>query len=291
MVPKYSKDQSYSLSLSNESFRLSYLLGFVTGAVAFDIVEIGPFQIPSQAFGGEPVSIFSAITHFHSIALVDSTLGLGLSGTGSSGVLGLSFPSVATISGGETLLDSILSNFDERNRFFAFKLGRSSGANDAASSFTFGQLDPDITSDLTQFSFMPVSKAGVDTFDFWKLPLQSLRLDSAELMLSPSLMPNVETPIAVLDTGSTLILGPTLDVDALWQAVGQEGATRKNDETGLWEVQCNKGILISFVLGDPENQHEYPMDPSDINWAEGSNDAWCMGGIQANDRVCHSDYI
>lgn len=149
-----------------------------------------------------------------------------------------------------------------------------------------GELDPSIASDLTSFSFTPVSMAGANSFNYWKLPLQSLTVDSTDFPLSSSLVPGVKTPVAVLDSGTTLILGPASDVDAFWYAIDQEGASRKNTKSGLWEVRCNLGVSVSFLLGEKGNEQAYPVDPSDINWKEGgSEDGWCMGGIQANDGV------
>lgn len=225
-------------------------------------------------------------------ALANKTVGLGLSTTGHSGILGFSFPSIAAISlaYGDTLLENILSSFDEPSRFFAFKLGRASDTDDG-SSFSIGQLDPTITNDISKFSFTPVSKAGADMYNYWKLPLQYVTIDSAVFSLSSSLIPGAETPIAVLDTGTTLILGPSTDVDAFWHAVGHEGATRKNIQTSMWEVRCDRGVAVGFILGGGGSEREYSVDPADISWAEGGSvDGWCMGGIQANDEASPSHY-
>lgn len=187
---------------------------------------------------------------------------------------------------GETLLNNIFANFDGCNRFFAFQLGRGAGVDDANSSFTFGKLDSNITDDLSSFSFTPVSQAGGGSFNYWKLPLHSLVIDSTVFPLSASLVHGAYKPIAVLDTGTTLILGPTSDVDEFWRVVSQQGATRKNLITKMWEVRCDRGVSVSFVLGDHGSEREYPVDPGDINWEEGgSSGGWCMGGIQANDGV------
>jgi hypothetical protein len=178
-----------------------------------------------------------------------------------------------------------MSSLDESSRFFAFKLGRTSDSNDG-SSFTIGQLDPAITNDITKFSFTPVSRAGADMFNYWKLPLRYLTMGSTIFALSSSLVPEAEAPIAVLDTGTTLILGPSADVNAFWHTVGYEGATRKNKRTEMWEVRCDLGIAMGFVLGEAGSEREYPVDPADVNWAEGGSvDGWCMGGIQANDKA------
>lgn len=96
----------------------------------------------------------------------------------------------------------------------------------------------------------------------------------------------------MLDTGTTLILGPSTDVDAFWHAVGHEGATRKNIQTSMWEVRCDRGVAVGFILGGGGSEREYSVDPADISWAEGGSvDGWCMGGIQANDEVNSGDWL
>lgn len=106
------------------------------------------------------------------------------------------------------------------------------------------------------------------------------------LPLSKSLIPGAQTPVAVLDTGTTLILGPTLDVATFWAAVGGPDTVRKNLQTNEWEVQCNRAVTVKFTLGDKSDAKEYTVHPGDISWGEGKSDGnWCMGGIQANDGV------
>lgn len=90
------------------------------------------------------------------------------------------------------------------------------------------------------------------------------------------------TPVAVLDTGTTLILGPSEDVEAFWGVVG---SSRKRED-GIWEVACERGVRVGFVLGDGDGT-EYVIAPEDVSWMEGgSTGGWCMGGVQANDGVC-----
>ncbi|KAG6817096.1 hypothetical protein H0H87_012864 [Tephrocybe sp. NHM501043] len=227
-------------------------------------------------------------------ALVHETQGLGLSSIGNSGILGLSFSSIASIpqSTGSTVLENILSPFDEQNRFFAFKLGRGAGVQDSSSSFTVGALDQDIVSDMSMFLITPVCKAGAESYNYWKLPLQSLAIDNTAFPLSPSLVPEARAQIAVLDTGTTLILGPTRDVDAFWRIVDNEGATRKNKITGLWELRCDRPISVSFILGNSGHERSFSVDPADINWKGGGESGdWCLGGVQANDGVNSGDWL
>ena len=94
----------------------------------------------------------------------------------------------------------------------------------------------------------------------------------------------------VLDTGTTLMLGPTVDVDAFWNSIGTPAIVRKSPTSGMWEVRCERSLLVGLVLGD--DNREFPIDPQDTNWDQKqSADGWCTGGIQANDGVVSGDWL
>jgi hypothetical protein len=154
------------------------------------------------------------------------------------------------------------------------------------SSFTIGQLDPAFANDTSGFKYTPVVPLAQNNYDYWKLHLRSVTVNSNALHLAPSLIPGSRTPIAVLDTGTTLILGPSADVDNFWAVVGDNGTARKNPSLGLWEVKCNRALTVGFTLGDDNSSKEYVVHPGDISCGGAtSSDGWCTGGIQANDHV------
>ncbi|PCH38253.1 acid protease [Wolfiporia cocos MD-104 SS10] len=267
-IHTYNSSEPSPLSLSGESFHLKYLIGSVTGNVGTDTVTLGPYEISSQV-----------------LALANSTEGLDLSGTGYSGIMGLNFPVEASIpdTSGRTLIENVFASLNESDRYFAFKLGR----NETGSSFTVGQLDPAYANATSMLTYSPVSSAGASTYNYWKLPLQSLSINSTRFDLSSSHVNGASTPIAVLDTGTTLILGPTAEVDRFWQSVGE---ARRTDAG--WQVRCNRAVVVGFELGDAGNQKEYVIDPADVNWKEGGQDGdWCLGGVQANDGVFSGDWL
>ncbi|KAI5835601.1 acid protease [Schizophyllum commune Tattone D] len=274
-VARYSANSSRSLIPTTTPFVLTYLLGSVTGYVAYETVFLGIYEIASQAF-----------------AIANNTQDLGLSATGNSGVLGLCFPSSASIpaTAGKTLLENLFASFAEDQRFFAFKLGRQTGLTDPTSSFTIGELDTEITNVTAPLSFYPVVANSDGAYDYWKLSLKRLTINGTVFPLSPSLVPGATNPIAVLDTGTTLMLGPTVDVDAFWNSIGSPAIVRKSPTSGMWEVRCERSLLVGLVLGD--DGREYPIDPQDTNWDQKqSADGWCTGGIQANDGVVSGDWL
>ncbi|OBZ75745.1 Chymosin [Grifola frondosa] len=248
-VPTYKK--TASLSLTDTPFHLDYLMGAVTGTVGSETVTLGQFNISDQVF-----------------ALANDTSGLGLSGTGNSGILGLSFPAEAAIpdTSGRTLVE----NFSLLSPTIA--------------TVTLHPLFANSTSD---FAYTPVFSADGSDYDYWKMPLQSLTINGTTFSLSPSRVDGASAPIAVFDTGTTLMLGPSADVDRFWQSVG---GARKTDDG--WQVRCDRAALLSFVLGDGDSQKEYMVDPADISWEEGFADGeWCMAGVQGNDGVFSGDWL
>lgn len=267
-------------------FQLDYLIGNVTGIVGSDTVTVGDFQVTSQVFGGfhesgSVANVTRASKSSYSSAMANETDGLGLSATGNSGILGLAFPAEAAIpeTTGRTLAENLFSGLsDDADRYFAFRLGR----DDSDSSFTIGELDPtyaNSTGDLTLHPVLPTQGA---IYDYWKLPFQSLTINGTAFELSKSRIEGASTPIAVLDSGTTLMLGPSGDVARFWESVGGARETNRG-----WEVPCNRAVAVGLVLGDGNKREEYAVDPADISWTEGSvqSTSWCLGGVQANDGV------
>ncbi|KAG1900796.1 aspartic peptidase domain-containing protein [Suillus fuscotomentosus] len=251
-ITRYSSSSSTTLTLSNQPFELTYLVGSVLGTVGTETVTLGPYEISSQTFGA-----------------------------GNSGILGLSFPLVASIplTSGTPILDNLFTHFDDPHRFF-----RDISYSD--SSLTIGELDSSLTNDTSQFAFTP------DEYDFWKLPIQQITINDQVLSLSRSLVRGAPSPIAVLDTGTTLILGPTADVNAFWYAIGTGGSTRYDQQTEAWQVRCDRAVDVRIKLGNSDTAKEYPLHPEDVNWAEvETQDGWCTGGIQANNGVDSGDWL
>lgn len=268
-MPQYSP--SSTLVQTDYPFNLHYLSGGVSGLIGSEIVSVGQFQITSQVF-----------------AAVDKTNGLGLEATRTSGILGLCFPAVAAIpaTNGKTVFENLMSACPPSQRYIGFHLPRMSGSTDPKSSFTICGLDSDLVTEPTSIMYFAVVLTGRE-YDYWKLPILRITVNGQVLSLSRSRVPGAATPIAVLDTGTTLILGSTYDVAALYALLS---CGVRNDPVNGYQIRCTCAVLISLVLGDPAR--EYFLHPADVSWAEGAtSDGWCTGGIQANDNVNSGDWL
>ncbi|KAJ3982744.1 aspartic peptidase domain-containing protein [Lentinula detonsa] len=269
-VARYSQSFSTNLSITQMPFHTDYISGSVSGLVAAETVSLGPYQLISQVFG-----------------LANCTEGISFSEEGNSGILGLAFPSEMSMPG-MTVLQSIFTALPDP--YFTITLGSKLNVN-SSSSFTLGQIDDLYANDLSDFFTIPVSKAGANDYTYWKISLLYITINSTRISLSPSSVQGVQhSQIAVLDTGTTLALGPTRDVETFWASLGS--AARNDPITGMWEVRCEKAIMVGFALGQEDSYREFVLDPADVSWEnDASNNGWCLGGIQANDEVDSGDWL
>ena len=229
---------------------------------------------------------------FYYAALANQTIGLYLSNTGHSGILGLAFDSQASIelTSGQPLIKNLASHLPEESRYFAVGLTNS----ESGSSFTIGELDPAYANSTDEFKWSDVyvNPGKGQVYDYWKVPLKGISINGTFLKpLTESKVVDSPTPIAVLDTGTTLMLGPAVDVQYFWRTVG---GSRQNSD-GQWQVLCNRGVVVKVTLGGNGTEAEYVVHPSDVNWMDGGHEEdasgkWCIGGVQANDHVSPVSY-
>lgn len=229
---------------------------------------------------------------FYYAALANQTIGLYLSNTGHSGILGLAFDSQASIelTSGQPLIKNLASHLPEESRYFAVGLTNS----ESGSSFTIGELDPAYANSTNEFKWSDVyvNPGKGQVYDYWKVPLKGISINGTFLKpLTESKVVDSPTPIAVLDTGTTLMLGPAVDVQYFWRTVG---GSRQNSD-GEWQVLCNRGVVVKVTLGGNGTEAEYVVHPSDVNWMDGGHEEdgsgkWCIGGVQANDHVSPVSY-
>ena len=201
--------------------------------------------------------------------------------------MGLAFDSQASIelTTGQPLIKSLASHLPEESRYFAVGLSRL----DSGSSFTIGELDPEYANFTEEFAWSDVyvNPGKGQTYDYWKVPLKGISINGTFLEpLSESKILDSPSPIAILDTGTTLMLGPAVDVQYFWKTVG---GSRQNSD-GQWQVLCNRGVVVKVTLGENGTESEYVIHPGDVNWMDGGKEEdasgkWCSGGIQANDYV------
>jgi len=161
-----------------------------------------------------------------------------------------------------------------------------------------GQLDQELVHNDTALHLVPVhSNDGGKTYDYWKIPLKFIIVNSHLVTLSTSRVSSSPSlaPLAVFDTGTTLLLGPTRDVAAIYAQVPSAEL-----EGGQWKMDCTEvvwvgvGFASGVSTGMSGSSQVYWVHPLDMSWDEGDGGkrkGRCLGGVQANDDVTSGDWL
>ncbi|KIM45427.1 hypothetical protein M413DRAFT_24631 [Hebeloma cylindrosporum] len=224
----------------------------------------------SGAVAGVTVADTVTILHvshdlFHVAVSVDQVTSSLLQGS-LSGILGLAFTAIAS-SGATPFWETLSSNNQLSASEMSFWLTRSTDATQtevAGGVFTLGGTNSSLFSGDIEFLNMPVS-----TPSFWLLSMSAVQVDGTSVAISTG-----TTALAAIDTGTTLIGGPTADVAAIWAAV--PGSAASQDSQGFFEFPCSTTVTISFSFGGKL----WPISSQDMNLGQVSQgSSQCLGAI------------
>ncbi|XP_061839535.1 nothepsin [Nerophis lumbriciformis] len=208
--------ESTSFRHDGRTFGIHYGSGHLLGVMARDTLKVGDVSVLDQEFGEsvyEPGGAF-VLARF-------------------DGVLGMAYPSLAEILG-NPVFDSMMAQKAVEAPVFSFYLSRKSGGGGGVDGeLVFGGVDEALYSG--PIAWLPVTAKG-----YWQI-----KMDSVEVQGVSSLCPRGCQ--AIVDTGTSLIAGPTNDILILQQLIG---ATPTN--IGEFLIDCARLSnlpQVSFVLG------------------------------------------
>ncbi|KAF9449184.1 acid protease [Macrolepiota fuliginosa MF-IS2] len=247
---KSSSNKAASSSSSAQT-TIKYGSGEVSGTIGSEAVSMGGFNIQNQVF-----LQVDKVTQ----DLVDNTL---------SGIMGLAFDTIASTQ--STPFWQALSDGGQlTNKEMAFWLNRlkdDQGATDAAFGgvFTLGGTNSSLFSGDIDFVNMPGTQRS-----FWLLTTTAVTVQGKNIQVSGG-----PQSLAAIDTGTTLVGGPSADVSNIWAAVpgSQEIGAQM---PGFWAFPCNTNIQVSMAFGGKS----WPINPTDMNLgAIDRTGQLCVGGI------------
>ncbi|KAJ7502459.1 acid protease [Mycena galericulata] len=250
-TPLYNSAQSSSfVTKSSQEISISYGSGEVAGTVSAESVSMGNFSISGQGF------------------LTASQTSTGLLTGSVSGIMGLAF---GAISSTQTVpfWQGLISSNQLQAPEMAFWLSRFRGTRfseeEPGGSFTLGGTNSTLyTGDI---DFLPMAGSSPPTF--WLLSVSSVTVQGAAVPVATG-----NAALAAIDTGTTLIGGPTNDVDAIWASV--KGSSRVGDSMpGFFQFPCQTTLEVSMSFGGKV----WPINPADLSIGEGTSASMCLGGI------------
>ncbi|XP_053908334.1 cathepsin D-like [Cuculus canorus] len=174
-------------------FAISYGSGSLSGFLSVDILRVSNVSVPAQIFA-EAVEL----------------PGFAFAAARFDGVLGLAFPDVAA-GPARPVFDSMMDQGLFTNNVFSFHL-RSGASEGDGGQLIFGGIDEDLFEG--PLHYIPVSRRG-----YWQVHVERLSVDGGALgCRAPTLCRGGCE--AIVDTGTSLVTGPSEEVEALQQILG-----------------------------------------------------------------------
>ncbi|TKS90429.1 Cathepsin E [Collichthys lucidus] len=230
------------------SYCVSQACGHLLGVMARDTLKIGDLKVLNQEFGEsvyEPGSVF-VMARF-------------------DGVLGMGYPSLAEILG-NPVFDSMLAQKTVDEPVFSFYLSRKTRSSNPQGELLLGGKDESLYTG--PINWVPVTAKG-----YWQIKMDSVAVQGASSFCPHGCQ-------AIVDTGTSLIAGPTYDIISLQQLIG---ATPTN--IGEYLIDCARLSSlphVTFVLGGTE----YTLTAEHYVRKEMLGDReLCFSGFQAVDIV------
>jgi hypothetical protein len=230
---------SSTYKTGNKNFSITYGTGSLSGHTATDTLKIGGYSLQNKTLG---------------VATKEST-DFSSSETPFDGLMGLANAKLAS-TGAPTPIDSLFSKGLVSQPVMGYHLGRSAdGQKNNDGEVTFGGVNSDkYTGDLTVID-------NYSTQGFWEAKFSQVSFGGKAIKLTGTYARS-----AILDTGTTLIVAPQADADALHAAIPGS----KSDGSGGYTIPCTTSKQVAFTIGgktwkmDPRDMLFLPVDSTDL---------------------------
>ncbi|VDC07600.1 unnamed protein product [Peniophora sp. CBMAI 1063] len=250
-TPEFDTSKSSSLNTSSQTIRLSYGSGTASGNLLQDTVSLGPYTISNQ--------IFTGVTTL-SDGLIDGSL---------AGILGLAFQNLA-VSQATPFWEALVNAGELSSPEMGFYLTRflddatSSTETDPGGTFTLGGTNSSLFKGDIQFNEIP---SGFQP-SFWLQTVSGLTVNGNSVSIGSD-----ADNIAAIDTGTTLLGGPTAAVEAFWaQVTGARQLSGAN--SGFWAFPCTTNVSSTLAFGGTA----WPISADDMNLGQIAQ-GFCMGAL------------
>jgi len=202
--------KSSTFKTDNQPFSITYGKGHTSGIAATDTFEIAGFTVENQAFG-----LANNISSDFTDAPFD-------------GILGLAFDQLSELKQ-PTPFQNLVNNDDVTSPVFGFILGREKDGTSNSSELTIGGIDSKFSQNI-KFNKV-VSKQG-----FWQIALDGAHVDDNAVEISGT--------DAIIDTGTTLVIIPPADADAIHNAI-----PGSSNQSGTYLIPSDTTATVSFTFG------------------------------------------
>ncbi|XP_040193555.1 cathepsin E isoform X2 [Rana temporaria] len=238
---RYRPSESTTYVSNGEAFFIQYGTGNLTGILGIDQVTVQGITVQSQTFAesvSEPGSTFE-----------DSNF---------DGILGLAYPNLA-VDNCIPVFDNMIAQKLVELPLFGVYMNRDSNSADGG-ELVLGGFDTSRFSG--QLNWVPITVQG-----YWQIQVDSIQVAGQVIFCSDGCQ-------AIVDTGTSLITGPSGDIEQLQNYIG---VTNTNGEYG---VSCSTLSLmpsVTFTI----NGLDYSLTPEQYMLEDGGS--YCSSGFQGLD--------
>jgi len=247
----FSGSSSSTFNNTNTPFSITYGSGSASGVLGRDEVQMAGFQVSQQTFG------------------ICSQLTTGLVSAPVSGILGLGWQALAS-SGAKPFWQSLFEGGVWDEPLMAFYLTRFQNVSRASEQepggvFTMGATNTSLyTGEIDYVNVQSLQ----NTLSYWTLPLTNMTVNSGSVTL-----PSGSSSLAAIDTGTTLIGGPSDVVAALYALIPGSTAGTGNFD-GYFQYPCSTTVNVALSFGG----RTWSISQDDFKLQQLSN-SQCLGAI------------
>ena len=211
---------------TNQTFNVTYGTGAVVGDIIQDTLVVAGLQLSDHTFG-----VASQETDEFTGASFDGLMGLAQSSLSRQRTL--------------TPVESLAKAGLIPAAITSYKISRlSDNKNDG--EITFGALD---TTKFNQATLTNLNN--VNNLGFWEAKIDAVTVDGKDLGFNDR--------TAILDTGTTLLIVPDADAQAIHQQIPGAKSTQNN---GIFTIPCTTNASLALVFGG----NSFAIQPSDLTF-------------------------
>jgi cathepsin D len=246
---KFDSSKSTTYVKDGEEFSIQYGTGSCEGFVGKDSVTLAGITVKDQSLGQA-----TSIADFFAQTPLD-------------GILGMGWPDIS-VDGLEPVFQSMVDQKLVEKPVFAFWLGHETQEGEMAGEITIGGIDNSrFTGDI---SYVPVTQKG-----YWQFDLGKISISGTQVSRGGS---------AISDTGTSLVAGPSRDIDKLCKKLGGQF----DPAEGIYRVDCDVTGLpdVVFTINGKDfaiTQKSYILPPTVTKNGKPAGNDQCILGFQGFD--------